>query len=275
MEDEVSHFFTMIGHPLRRKIIKYLGENGQGGFTDLKAYLNVSTGTLYYQIDFLTELIEQDDAKKYRLNEKGKFAYQLLSESYEKLTSSRFVKRDQTVAGYITLWLIGWRFISNLYARPRLASLFAAMVLLYGTLIAYLSGLYPLIFIYVNRLPISPLYIPLLFILGYLLINALANLLSFVAYRTQGGAKPLLLGSAFALAPSLIAPTVYVIAEGFQTHLTSLQIQILMLIGVGYSLGFLTSAISLSKGLATEKAALLASITLYVSLGLAYFFTTL
>jgi len=127
----------------------------------------------------------------------------------------------------------------------------------------------------VNRLPISPLYIPLLFILGYLLINALANLLSFVAYRTQGGAKPLLLGSAFALAPSLIAPTVYVIAEGFQTHLTSLQIQILMLIGVGYSLGFLTSAISLSKGLATEKAALLASITLYVSLGLAYFFTTL
>ena len=81
MEDEVSHFFTMIGHPLRRKIIKYLGENGQGGFTDLKAYLDVSTGTLYYQIDFLAELIEQDATKKYRLNEKGKFAYRLLSES--------------------------------------------------------------------------------------------------------------------------------------------------------------------------------------------------
>ncbi len=275
MEDEVSHFFTMIGHPLRRKIIKFLGENGHGGFTDLKAYLNVSTGTLYYQIDFLAELIEQDEAKKYRLNEKGKFAYQLLSESYEKLTSSRFVKRDRTAAGYVTLWLIGWQFISNLYARPRFASLFAAMVLLYGSLVAYMSGLYPLIFIYVNNIPIPTLYIPLLFILGYLLINALANLLSYVAYRTPGGAKPLMLGSAFALAPSLITPTAYIIAEGFQTHLTSLQIQILMLIGVGFSLGFLTSAISLSKGLATEKAALLASIALYVSLGLAFALTTL
>jgi hypothetical protein len=48
-----------------------------------------------------------------------------------------------------------------------------------------------------------------------------------------------------------------------------------MLIGMGYSLCFLTSAISLSKGLAAEKAAFPASVTLYASLGLAFILTAL
>ena len=91
MQDEVSRFFTMLGHPLRRKIIQYLGDRDCGGFTDLKVYLNVSTATLYYQLDFLRDIIEQDEKRKYHLNEKGRFAYNLLQRSGEGLASSRYV----------------------------------------------------------------------------------------------------------------------------------------------------------------------------------------
>jgi len=275
LEGEVSHFFTMLGHPLRRKIIEYLREHGRGGFIDLKAYLNVSTGTLYYQLDLLSGLIEQDEKRKYYLNEKGRFAYQLLLESGERFASSRFIKRKPTVTGYLTLWLIGWRLISRLYGMPRLATLFSAVILLYGASVTYLSGLYPIVFIYVERLPISPSWIPMLFISGYLLVNLLANLTSYIAYGTKEGVKHLLLGSAVSLLPSIILPTAYVAAKELQTPLTSLQAQVLMLIGMGYSLCFLTSAISLSKGLAAEKAALPASVTLYAILGLAFILSTL
>ncbi len=275
MEDEVSRFFTMLGHPLRRKIIHYLGEHGKGGFTDLKGYLNVSIGTLYYQLDLLTHLIEQDAERKYRLNEKGKFAYNLLLESDERLVSSRFVKRNPTLMGYVTLWLIGWRLISRLYSMPRLAAAFAVVTLLFGAWVTYLSGLYPIVFIYIERLPIPQSYIPILFILGYLLANFLVNLVSYTTYRAVEGVKHLFLGTAVSLVPALILPTAYVIASELQASLTSLQAQIFMLIGIGYSLCFLTSAISLSKGLAAEKAALSAAVTLYACIGLAFILTTL
>lgn len=275
MQDEVSRFFTMLGHPLRRRIIQYLGDHNYGGFTDLKAYLNVSTGTLYYQLDLLSDLVEQDEERKYRLNEKGRFAYQLLLDSGERLASSRYVKRNPTVAGYVTLWLIGWKLISHLYGMPKLAVSCVAVILLYGAWVMHLSGLYPIVYVHVDRLPLPPFYIPILFLSGYLLVNILANLTSYIAYRTKEGVKQLLLGSAVSLLPSIILPTACVVAKELQAPLTSLQAQILMLIGIGYSLCFLTSAISLSKGLAAEKAALAASATLYASLALAFILTTL
>ena len=275
MEDEVSRFFTILGHPLRRKIIQYLGDHDYGGFTDLKAHLNVSTGTLYYQLDLLRDLIEQDEERKYHVNEKGRFAYKLLLESGEKFASSRYVKRNRTAAGYVTLWIIGWKLISRLYGMPKLAISSVALILFYGAWVTRLSGLYPIAFIYVDRLPLPPSYIPILFILGYLLVNVLANLTSCIAYGTKEGVRQLLLGSAVSFLPSITLPTVYVVAKELQAPLTSLQAQVLMLIGMGYSLCFLTSAISLSKGLAAEKAAFPASVTLYASLGLAFILTAL
>ncbi|MEM2905920.1 MAG: winged helix-turn-helix domain-containing protein [Candidatus Bathyarchaeia archaeon] len=275
LEDEVSRFFSTLGHPLRRKVIQYLGDHERGGFSDLKAYVNVSTGTLYYQLDLLRGLIEQDEEKKYRLNEKGRFAYQLLRESGERLVASRYVKRNPSVVGYVTLWLIGWRLISSLYGMPKLAILSAAFILLYGAWATHLSGLYPILLVYVDYLPLPLFYAPILFILGYLLVNVLANLVSYIAYRARGGVKDLLLGSAVSLLPSIMLPTAYVAARELQAPLSSLHAQVLMLIGIGYSLCFLTSAISLSKGLSAEKAALSASVTLYASLGLAFILTNL
>jgi hypothetical protein len=275
VEDEVSRFFTRLGHPLRRKIIQYLGDNEHGGFTDLKAHLDVSTGTLYYQLDLLSDLIEQDDERKYHLNEKGGFAYKLLLESEERFASSRYVKRNPTILGYVTLSIIGWRFISYLYGMPKLAVATVASILLYGAWITNLSGLYPVVFIYLDHLPLAVYYIPVLFIAGYLLVNLLANLTSYLVYRSTEGVRNLFLGSAVAILPSIIMPTAYVTSRYLQAPLTGFQAQALMVIGIGYSLCILTSAISLSKGLAAAKAALPASVSLYASLVLAFILTTL
>ncbi|MEM3891129.1 MAG: helix-turn-helix domain-containing protein [Nitrososphaerales archaeon] len=263
MEDEASYFFAMLGHPLRRRIIKYLGEKGYAGFSDLKANLNVSIGTLYYQLDQLKGLLDQNESKKYALNEKGKFAYQLLLESEERISSSRYVKHKLSAALYLTRWLLGWPIILYLYGKTKYASIFAATIIIYGAYSAYKSNLYPILFIYLNHLPLSKLYIPILFVAEYLVVNAIANLIPLILYRVKEGAKPLLIGSAFSFLPSLLLPTASIF-----TYPTLTQAQILMLIGIGFSLCFLTSAISLSKGLAVEKAALVSSIILYLSVAL-------
>jgi hypothetical protein len=158
---------------------------------------------------------------------------------------------------------------------PKLAISSVAFILLYGAWVTHRSGLYPLVFIYVERLPLPSIYIPMLFISGYLLVNVLANLTSYIAHKTKEGVRHLFVGSAVSFIPSFMLPTAYVLARELRLPLTNLQAQVLMLIGIGYSLCFLTSAISLSKGLAAEKAALTASVTLYASLGFAFILTTL
>jgi hypothetical protein len=77
----------MLGHPLRRDIIRFLGEKRRSGFTELKSTLKVSVGTLYYNIDLLWDLVTQDVNKKCILTPKGQIAYNILIESEEKFNS--------------------------------------------------------------------------------------------------------------------------------------------------------------------------------------------
>jgi len=46
-----------------------------------------------------------------------------------------------------------------------------------------------------------------------------------------------------------------------------------MLVSMGYSLSLLTTAVSVAKGLKTEKAVAVSMIILYLSVGLAFYFS--
>ncbi|MFW9946978.1 MAG: winged helix-turn-helix domain-containing protein, partial [Candidatus Odinarchaeota archaeon] len=70
-----SNFYYALGHDLRRKIIKIIGDNEFSSFTTLKKELKVSTGTIYHHLDALSQLIEQRKDKKYYLTELGQHAY--------------------------------------------------------------------------------------------------------------------------------------------------------------------------------------------------------
>ena len=80
-------FYNSLNHEVRRKIIRMIGSQGEGSFTNFKKVLKVSTGTLYHHLDVLKELITQNSKRKYILTNLGKHAYNFLSKNYDTIES--------------------------------------------------------------------------------------------------------------------------------------------------------------------------------------------
>lgn len=270
-ESEITRFYTVLGHPLRRNLIKILGEMERASFTDLKTKLNVSVGTLYYNLDFLEGLIAQDEDKRYVLTSKGEMALRLLKESEEKLISLGLEgeKRGGLFMILKRVLLVRGLF-SYLYTSPKLSLILAMPIILYGMWITYQAKLLPMIFLYSDKPLLPPIWVSGLFLAGWMIVNLLGNLIPFILFRRpREGADSLLVGSCYAILPSLALPTIWVICKTLLIPLTLITAQILMLLPMGYSLCLLTSAISMAKGLRIEKASLVTLIIFYLIAGLA------
>jgi len=276
-ESEISRFYTILGHPLRRNLIKILGEQKSASFTDLKSTLNVSVGTLYYNLDLLEGLIAQDRNKKYTLTPKGEMAFRLLEESEEKLISLGI--RAEKRAGwfrFLNKVLLVRDLFSYLYASPKLSLLSAIPIIIYGIWITSQAQLLPIIFLYSDNPVLPPIWTAGLFMVGWMIINFLGNLIPFTLYhRPKEGAGSLLVGSCYAILPSLTLPTIWVICKTLLIPLSLIATQVVMLLSMGYSLCLLTTAISMAKGLRTEKAALVTMIIFYLTVGLALIYKIL
>ena len=78
-------FYVALGHDIRRKILKIIGDNGFSSFSVFKKQIQSSTGTIYHHLDVMKELIIQDEKKKYHLTPLGEHAYQFLSNNIESI----------------------------------------------------------------------------------------------------------------------------------------------------------------------------------------------
>jgi hypothetical protein len=87
-------FYYALGHELRRRIIKIIGENEFSSFTQLKKNLQVSTGTIYHHLETLEKLITQKTNKKYYLTDLGKYAYNTLMENSKSFTNLDLEKKE-------------------------------------------------------------------------------------------------------------------------------------------------------------------------------------
>jgi hypothetical protein len=270
-ESEISRLYTVLGHPLRRNIIKIIGETGSASFTSLRTRLEVSVGTLYYNIDLMQDLIAQDESKRYILTPKGRMAYRLLVESEEKLVSLGVEAERRASRLTLLCRALAMRsFFSYLYESPKYSLPPAIIILMYGTWITYEARLFPIIFLYSEKLALPLLYVPLLFIGEWMVINLLGNVIPFILYdRPKEGAGCLLVGSCYAMLPSLTLPTVWALCKFFYIGLSLTIAQLIMMISMGYSLLLFTIAVSAAKGLRTEKAAIISMAILYLAIGLA------
>jgi len=273
-ESEISRFYTVLGHPLRRNIIKIIGETGSASFTDLKSNLKISVGTLYYNIDLMEGLVVQDESKRYILTPRGKMAYHLLVESEEKLISAGVeVEKHASWFRLLNRTFTMRSLFSYLYESPKLSLPSALTILIYGAYITYQSQLLPIVILYTEKLVVPQIYSPLLFIGGWVVVNILGNVVPLVLYgRPKDGADRLAIGSTYALLPSLVLPTVWAVCRFFYIRLNLIIAQLIMLAFMAYSLCLLTTAVSMAKGLRTEKATLVSMMILYVALGVSLMF---
>ncbi len=77
-EKEQGRMAKTLDHPVRKRIIDLLGENGPLSWKELSGRLGIATGALYYHIDALEGIVSRDSEKKYVLTSKGEKIYDYL-----------------------------------------------------------------------------------------------------------------------------------------------------------------------------------------------------
>ena len=109
-------------------------------------------------------------------------------------------------------------------------------------------------------------------LVGLLVIIAVSEAISRIFFRRSGGNLSLFIGASFSLLPLFLFPTLLLLEnwnliafrDPFWTGILQFFLQV-------WSLCALTSAISLSKGLRIEKAAVISLVLIYLNLGYMYF----
>ncbi|MBN2151599.1 MAG: helix-turn-helix domain-containing protein [Candidatus Lokiarchaeota archaeon] len=111
-------FYEALDHEIRRRILRMIGENGVGTFTEFKSALSIGTGTLYHHLNILSPLVFQKDDKKYYLTKLGEMTLRFMQDNLPYLGSVK--QRD--LEGKSTRNI--QRYLAYFDARPMFARLF-------------------------------------------------------------------------------------------------------------------------------------------------------
>ncbi len=118
-ESEEVDIFKVLSHPVRRKLIKYIGSRGTASYKDLTTIVP-KPGALYHHLRLLGDLIYQDKHRLYRLTSKGQRVYEFLTteffvpedKSIHRILTPRFV--FERIEGGVAIILIVFYCISNI-----------------------------------------------------------------------------------------------------------------------------------------------------------------
>lgn len=269
---DIARIYKALGHPHRKRIIEIIGEKGRSGFKELHETLNISIGALYYHIDMLNHLIIQDNQRKYILTERGKLAYKLLKTEEEKLSSLSLTEPKkpegawQSFLATLQQIFIPGRLFLYISNQPIQSIPLTAVIIAFGTWIATQANL-EFILIFPNSLAKTPL--PLIatsFVVSWLLFFALCDSLAIILFKRKGANLTLLIGSAFSLLPLLLFSCIWYLGRILNFSFTMIEATLLLLPFQAWTIAMMSTAISLSKGLRIDKAALICFIAIYINL---------
>jgi len=93
--DDLSHVYSMLSHPIRRKIIELVAENDVS-FTELMQELGLNeTGTLTFHLRQMERALEKTSDGKYRLSELGRIAHSLSVEGEKSIGLRKFSPTEE------------------------------------------------------------------------------------------------------------------------------------------------------------------------------------
>ncbi len=262
----ISKFYSALGNPYRRQIVQLLREKRKLGFKELHEALKISVGGLYHHLDMLEGIVAQDSDRKYVLTDQGRSAVETLSVSEEKIAAGQAQGVKETRLGFVSgEILLGRTLLNYLNADPVRSLPLAILIVAFGGWISSQTRLEPLLLFYLTPSSgtVSVLFL-LMFPIGWLVTFVMADILSTVVFHRRGDDLRLLNGTAFAMLPLLIVPGLFSLAQllspGRSLGYTAILLPILL---QAWVVCLLASAVSISKGLKLERAAL-------ISLGVVY-----
>lgn len=279
---DLEHVYSILGNPVKRRLVMLLGERGPMTFSELKRALKVSVGTLYYNLDGLRGFITRDEARRYLLTEEGMALYRALREGSEIIRSA-FARRGRLKRifdDYVLSILVPQQLVAVLYRDNPLSLAVLATCVILGSLSTLISRL-PLKLLEVEQIPLlSPRLIggilvpPTPLLLAEYLVSLLAVLaLTYAIARLIIGRAPLTPGFVAALAlayvPLYAYMAVHFAVTGYSYPLVPRHVMmglalLFRLLQVA-TLGLITAAVSVFCDTSRERGFLVAALLLYVS----------
>ena len=282
IEEDLDEVYTVLGSPIRRRIILLLAEKGPLTFSELKREIKVGVGTLYYNLDGLKGFVERGKGKKYYLTKRGRALYEFIREGNERIRGLMREKPrlrmllENPIVGALT----STRLIVPLYGNSKLSLLVLAASLLLGLITVSVSRL-ELVLLEVRLTPlfsfknILGLYVSpeAYLILELFLSVALSVAILHLAAHVLTGHSQVRPGFVSAISLSFIPIYFYMflqyLATGYEypaipvrTALTlAVTLRLLQLV----ALGMISASVSVFYRTSRERGFLVAALLLYTS----------
>ncbi|MBX5321335.1 MAG: winged helix-turn-helix domain-containing protein [Candidatus Bathyarchaeota archaeon] len=271
MED-LSRYYTLLKDPTRRKIIEILGVQEKIGFKELRESLGLGVGTVYYHLDMLSDFLEQDKQRKYRLNAKGQMLYRVLKEG--SVPASLGI--SETISHRAAKWL----FLSPLFAltvKPLKFLPISFAILILGAYGASIARLEPALFFYFEYSNRSPPSIAVLFIFNWIGLFLFAEALANILFKRFGNDLQLFTCIGLAALPLAAFPYIYVTVPTFLEllNLYSWELvenlrQVILIILQIWTLLLVSAAACYGKGLRLDKGIILGLTAMYLNIAILF-----
>lgn len=268
-DEEITKMYQALGSALRRRIIEFLGARGKAGVMEIKRALNVSTGSLYYNLELLRDLIDRDENKKYYLTEKGWIAYNLIKNGQESFLDMHIYKplipfklRSKLSLIFHPRWIFMMIFEAQKITLP-----ISLAILAFAAWLCAKTRIELTLFTFSINVFQPPWIIAIKFIVSWLVIYGLTNLFPLIFHGRIGGFTQMFIGLAFSTIPLLITPIIKTIL----TSIDNFTLGVITLIFQIVSCLLLSTAIGVAKNLRVERALLIGFLIVYLNITLVVF----
>ncbi len=257
MED-LSHYYTLLRDPTRRKIVEILGSQEKIGFKELRQSLGLGVGTVYYHLDMLSSFLTQDRQRKYMLNNRGKTLYRVLKEGNVPAT----VAITESFSHVVGKWL----FLSPVFAKtikPLQVLPLSIAVLVLGALGSAYARLDSALFFYLQYSTYSFSTIAALYVFNWIGLYLFAEVFTYFLYKRVGNDLQLFTGLCLATFPIAVFPYLCMI-------LSTAVLQYLMIILQIWTLLLISAAFCFGKGVRLDKAIVMSLTAMYLNIAVLF-----
>jgi DNA-binding transcriptional ArsR family regulator len=264
-DEEISALYQVLGNPVRRKIIEILGSRGGASLRELTESLNASSGSVYYNIELLGDLVKRDVGGKFTLTDRGWMAYRLLMDGKERISELKYYSRipiPLKVRSKLSTILFPRWLLLSLYEGKILRFIIPIIVLAFGFFTCYWTNIELCLFSASYKPLQWPIYTGLKFLASWLIVYFAFDILPLLIHGRVGGRGILFFGLSIATIPLTIIPYIMISNLNF-------TIQGILIIALQFSSCLLASStVSAAKGLGLERAFLLTVFIVYLNLTL-------
>jgi DNA-binding transcriptional ArsR family regulator len=253
--------FRNLGHPLRRKIIRFVNDRGHVSYTDLRDAFHIEPGTLYFHLESLMTpdcpLLQQDREKTYHITPLGQLAATFLTQATDITPSTAPPSTTDRHPQLRRLtYYLGLAPLFR-YLTRRSDHLILESLITLGAL-TYLFTIVPLMLI--GFLPLD-LYVPfigvpaLAFLASWCIITAVTELITRYRYQAPHGTRALFAATIYAWLPIGLYGLLRYLATPWLSPVPVLTF-VLLFLCLTWTLWVYTQAVLHTKRIAMRKAAL-------------------